>query len=108
MNLSQHFRSIATGQNVRIHTLEINKPYQVLFARRLTTTYGPTVELTLKTESEINSKIFLPKRYAEIINDDSIEDINNGKKYIIYFIGARLGTLISSTWRRCNRCITLK
>jgi len=80
MDLSQHFCFIATGQNVRIHTLEINNLYQVLFARRLTTTYGPTVELTLKTDGDINAKIFLPKRYAEIMNDDSIEDINNGKK----------------------------
>jgi len=91
MNISQHFRSVATGQNVRIHTLEINKPYQVLFARRLTTKYGPTVELTLKTDGEINAKIFLPKRYAEIMNDDSIEDINNGKKMYNFLYRGKAG-----------------
>jgi len=47
-----------------------------------TTQFGPTVLLTLQTEENINIKIYLPRRYAEGFDDQDIEYINEGKKYI--------------------------
>jgi len=80
MNLSQHFQIITSGQVVQIHTLEINRPYPVLFARCLTTQHGPTVLITLQSEENVNVKIYLPKRYSDGFDDDDddIEDINTG------------------------------
>jgi len=44
--------------------------------------------LTLQTEENVNVKIYLPKRYADVIEDDHIEEINNGKN-INYYIWER-------------------
>jgi len=46
MKLSTHFY-ISYDQMDRIHTLEKDKRYLVLYARRLSTQYGSTVRLTL-------------------------------------------------------------
>jgi len=84
MNLSQEFRLIASGQVVQLHTLEQNRPYPVVYCRSLVTQYGSTVQLTLQTDSAINIKIYLPKRYADVVDDDHIEEINTGKHKLIY------------------------
>ena len=86
LTLSQHFFNIASGQVVSIHTLEMDRPYPVLFARRWHSQYGPTVLVTLRTEENINVKIYLPKRYADRFDDQDIEDINtNNKQYIFIY-----------------------
>ena len=86
MSLGQHFYNVASGQEFSIHTLEMDRPYPVLFARRLQSQYGPTVLLTLQAEENINVKIYPPKRYADGFDDQDIEDINTDKKYINSFI----------------------
>jgi len=65
MNLSQEFQLIALGQVVQLHTLEQNRPYPNVYARRLVTQYASTVQLTLQTDSEISVKIYRPKPYAD-------------------------------------------
>ena len=82
MNISQHIRLVASRPIVQIHTLNVDRPYPILYARRTTTQFGPTVLLTLQAEENINVKIYLPRRYAEAFDDQDIEDINKGKKYI--------------------------
>jgi len=80
MNLSQHFRIIASGREVRIQTLEMNRPYSVLYARRLSKKYGPTVLIALQAEENMNVKIYLAKSYADGLNVDDIEDINTRRE----------------------------
>jgi len=43
--------------------------------------------LTLQTEENINVKINLPRRYTEGIDDQDIEDFNEGKKYKLIYKG---------------------
>jgi len=57
----------------------MDRPYPILYARRLTTKFGPTLLLTLQAEENMNIKIYLPRRYAEGFDDQDIEDINEGK-----------------------------
>jgi hypothetical protein len=71
---------------VQLHTLEQNRPHPVLFARRLKTQYGSTVLLTLQTEN-VNVKIYLPKKYADVNENDHIEETNTGKKYKLLYLG---------------------
>jgi len=73
----------------------MDRPYPVLFARRLTTQFGPTVLLTLEAEENINIKDNRPRQYAEGFDDQDIEDINEGKKYINYIIKAEVVRHIS-------------
>ena len=89
MDLCRVFKHIASGPVVQLHTLEQNGPYPVVFARRLNTQYGSTVLLTLQTGENINVKIYLPKRYADVVEDDHIEEINSGRKIINYYIWER-------------------
>ena len=90
--MSQNFYSIASGQVVSIHTLEIDRPYPVLFARRWHSQYGPTVLLTLRAEENINVKIYLPKRYADGFDDQDIENINTNKKQYKFIYKGRSGS----------------
>ena len=85
MNLCQHFNDPASGQIVHTHTLDMDRTYPVLFARRFTTQFEPTFLLTLQAEENMDIKFYLPRRYAEGFDDQDIEDINEGKniKYII-------------------------
>jgi len=87
VNLSQQFHLVASGQVVQLNTLDINKPYPVLYARRLNTQFGSTVLVTLQSDEGVNVKIYLPKRYSEVI-----EDINTGRKHNKLIYRGRTGS----------------
>jgi len=72
--------------------MDMDRPYPVLYARRLATQFGPTVLLTLQAEENINIKIYLPRRYPEGFDDQHIEDINEGKKYTKLIYKGRSGS----------------
>ena len=72
MDQCRVFKNISSGPVVQLHTREQNRPYPVLFARRLNTQYGSTVLLTLQTEQKVNVKIYLPKRYADVMEEKII------------------------------------
>lgn len=89
-DLSRGFKRIASEQIVPIPSLGVGTPYLVLHARKLTTQYGPIVQLTLSTDTDANLqvKVFLPKRYAEAFDDQDIQEINCGeKKYKLIYEG---------------------
>ena len=89
MALSIQFQAVASGNIFHLDTLEIDRGYPVVFARRPTTQYGETVLLTLQMgEGEENVRVYMPKRCAECFTDTDIEDINNSvKKYKLIFRG---------------------
>jgi len=91
INLSTHFHNVASGQIIRIYTLEINKCHPVVYARRLTTQYGSTLLLTLQSEDYICVKMFLPKRYSDVIDYVDIYEINTGKKYYKLIYNGKAG-----------------
>ena len=76
------FRNISTGQVVQIAQLTKDRPYLVVAARRVSGQYGPTVLLSLRSEEDdtILLKLFLPRRYADVFEDEDIDDINQGRK----------------------------
>jgi hypothetical protein len=54
----------------------------------MSTQYGSTVLLTLQAEEKVKVKIYLPKRYADVIENDHIEEINTGRKnYKLLYVG---------------------
>jgi len=52
--------------------------YQIIHGQRAETRYGPTVILTLKNSDVSLLKICLPKRYASVVTDEDLHDINSG------------------------------
>ena len=93
MALSVNFQAVASGDIIRIDTLEIDRGYPVVYARRLKTQYGETVLLTLQMgEGEQNVRGYMPKRYAECFVDTDIEEINNSIKQYKLFYRGKQGT----------------
>ena len=84
MSLAQKFVEASTCHTVKIGSLDTEKPYQITHAQRLGTRFGPTVILSIR-ESEFGlKKVFLPRRYSDVITDEDIERFNQGKLYLIY------------------------
>lgn len=57
-----------------ISTLELNHKYPISSAKRIRTTFGPTVLMTIRLP--VRQLIFLAKRYSAVKSDDDIEKIN--------------------------------
>jgi hypothetical protein len=47
--------------------------------RNVDTRYGPAVRLTIR-ESENSLKVFLPRRYSEIMTNEDLTNINSGNE----------------------------
>ena len=91
--LSTSFQAVASGDIIRIDTLEIDRGYPVVYARRVNPQYGETVLLTLQMgEGEQNVMVYMPKRYAECFADAHIEEINNSIKLYKLFYRGKQGT----------------
>jgi hypothetical protein len=77
--LTAHFRNLCNGQVVQIPQLTKDLPYPVVGARRFSAAYGHTVMYTFRTEGDILLRIYLPRRYANDIDSDDIDAINQGR-----------------------------
>ena len=80
MDLSVRFALVATVNIVRINTLEEGRRYVVTFAQRQGIQYGQSILLTQRVDPTNNVKIYLPKRYTDVFQDEDIEHINNGTR----------------------------
>ena len=77
MDLTKGFEEATAYASVNVNTLEPHKLYTIIRAKRITTIYGPKVVLTLRI-AEINIvKIFLPKRFSDVVSDEDINALNS-------------------------------
>ena len=84
------FQNLIIGQVIQMPQLTKDRPYVVVGTRRVHGQYGPTVLFTLRSEDDdnINLIIYLPRRYAEVVADDDIDDINQGRRmYKLIYLG---------------------
>ena len=86
MDLSARFALVASGNVVRITTLEEGRRYPVTYAQRQQTQYGTSILLTLQYEPTSNVKVYIPKRFTEVFQDEDIEHINKGTRsyHLVY------------------------
>jgi hypothetical protein len=85
MDLAKKFddaTASASCTSINISSLILNRPYPIVRAKRVTTKFGSTVVLSLRDADEELIQIFLPKRYASVVSDDDISNINSRTKYI--------------------------
>jgi len=76
-NLSRKKFEVATlCKSVSISTLELNRKYPIISAKRITTKIGPTILLTIIDSQEDPAQIFLPRRCSAVMADGDIENIN--------------------------------
>lgn len=84
MSLAKKFVEASSCHTVKIGSLDTGKPYPITQAQRVGTRFGPTVLLSIR-QSELGlKKLFLPRRYSEVITDEDIERFNQGKLCLIY------------------------
>jgi len=77
MELAKKFEDATSCQSVNINSLETDKKYPIVRAKRMTSKFGPTVLLTIRDSESTTVKIFLPKRYSAVVSDEDVEKINN-------------------------------
>jgi len=83
-----HLKNSCNGQVVQIRQLTKDRTYPVLTARRLSAPYEHTVMFTLSTEGDILLRIYLPRRYANDIDNDETGSINQGRiNYKLMYLG---------------------
>jgi len=77
MDLAKRFQEAHATASVNISSLILNKSYPFVHAKRINTKYGPTVLLSIRDFDDKFVDIFLPKRYANIMNNENLENINS-------------------------------
>jgi len=82
MYLEKRFEEATYSTTDSINSLILNRPYPIIRAKRLTTTYGLTVLLSLRDANEKIIQVYVPKRYADVMLDEDIENINSQSIYI--------------------------
>jgi hypothetical protein len=79
MSLAKRFVEASSCHTIKIVSLDTGKPYPITHAQRVGTRFGPTVLLTLRERELGLKKLFLPRRYGDVITDEDIERFNQGK-----------------------------
>ena len=74
--LVMHFKNLCNGQVVQIPQLTKGLPYPLLADRGVSAGNGHTVMFTLRTGGDILLRIYLLRRYANNIDNDDINAIN--------------------------------
>jgi len=77
MDLAKKFEEATSCVTTNISSLDIEKTYPIVPAKRITTKYGPTVLLIVRDFESSVVQIFTPKRHCSVISDD-MDKINNG------------------------------
>ena len=77
MNLGNRFEEATAYSSVNVTSLELNKLCLIVWAKRISTKYGPTVLLTLRVSETSIVQVFLSKRYSEVLSDDDMDSINS-------------------------------
>jgi hypothetical protein len=69
-----------------LESLDIEKPYLIRQAERVSTRFGPTGLISTCDSEFALKKVFLPRRYTEVVTDEDIDRFNSNKSklYLIY------------------------
>ena len=86
MSLVTRFQEASTCYTIKIGSLQIDRPYPITYGERIDTRFGPAVLLSIRDSTFSIKKVFLPRRYSEVITDDDIAGINSArtKIYLVY------------------------
>jgi len=77
MKLEKRFEEATAYSSVNVTSLEPNKLYPIVRAKRISTKYGTTVLLTLRVSETNIVQVFLPKRYSEVMSDEDMDSFNS-------------------------------
>jgi len=82
------FTNLNNGHVIQVTQLTRDHPYPVVGTRCVNGQYSSTVLFTLRTEGQIILKVYLRRRYGDLVDDMDIEDINMCRKmYKLIYMG---------------------
>ena len=87
MELAKKFEDATLCQSVNIISLDTDKKYPIVRAKRITSKFGPSVLLTIRDSESTTDQTFLPKRYSAVVSDDDIQKINNFVSLNLMYMG---------------------
>jgi hypothetical protein len=76
MELVRRFEQINTCNTVNIGLLQVDRKYPVVRAERVETKYVITILMILRDSPFTTIKVFLPRRYGAIIENEDLNYIN--------------------------------
>ena len=76
MELRSKFHQVSTIGTIKIRDMEREKKYPIVRAGRFVTHMGHTILLTIQNPSRYCLRMLLPKRYARVVTDTDIENVN--------------------------------
>jgi hypothetical protein len=76
MALALKFRNVVATLTVSVSSLYIDHRYPVVHVDHVKTKFGPTIRMAIREQDDNFVKVFLPKRYADVIGDEDVADIN--------------------------------
>jgi len=77
MELAKQFEEATSCQSVNICSLETDKKYPIVRAKRITSKFGLTVLLTICDSESTTVQTFLSNRFGAVVSDNDTEEINN-------------------------------
>ena len=84
MSLAKKFLEASDCHTIKIGSLDTEKPYSNMHAQRVGTRFLPTFIPSIRESEFALKKVFLPRRYSDVITDEDIERFNKAKLYLIY------------------------
>jgi len=81
MDLVKRFEEATAYAIVNISSLEIDKLYPIVNAKRVTTKYGPTVLLSIRESEARIVQLFLPKIYCAVMDKINTKAVS---PYLVY------------------------
>jgi len=77
MELDRKFKIATSCRSVSLVSLESDHPYPIVHVERINTRCGQSILLALLDSSTTSVKVFLPRRYGDVVSDDDLEAINS-------------------------------
>lgn len=78
----------SSAQYTKISDLREDNPYKIVKFERVNTQYGITVMVTLEGQlgDESYLRVYLPKRFSDMLKDNTIENYNAGVGDLIHLV----------------------
>ena len=86
MELGGKFEIATSCRSFSLGSLEPDHPYPFVHAERINTRYVQRVLLAILDSRTTSVKVFLPRRYGDVVSDEDLEAINSKREplYLIY------------------------
>jgi hypothetical protein len=77
MELDRKFEIATSCRSVSLWSLEPDRAYPIVHAERINTRYGQSVLVAIVDSPSSSVKVFLPRRYDDVLSDEDLEAINS-------------------------------